>query len=193
MKSINSLEKPKDMEDLPTVFHQIIYSQEIPDSEKNINRMGSEGIQFVSAGTDTVANALHQITWYLANDPKTLQKLRDEVKSVQPDPTKPADLKTLEKLPYLSGVILEGLRLSLGTSTRNARAAPDRIIKYQDWDIPAGTPISIATWFVLYNEKIFPKPLEFQPERWVDPVERQRLDKYMVAFSKGTRMCVGIK
>ena len=38
-----------------------------------------------------------------------------------------------------------------------------------------------------------PDPEKFDPERWLDPQQRQRLDKYMVAFSKGTRICLGIK
>ena len=38
-----------------------------------------------------------------------------------------------------------------------------------------------------------PDPEKFDPERWTDTRERQRLDHYMVAFSKGTRICLGIK
>ena len=42
------------------------------------------------------------------------------------------------------------------------------------------------------NESIFPKPLEFIPERWLDRAERIRLEKYLVPFSKGSRQCLGI-
>lgn len=37
---------------------------------------------------------------------------------------------------------------------------------------------------------IFPDPHQFLPERWLDNKE---LDKYLVAFSRGPRMCLGIK
>lgn len=39
------------------------------------------------------------------------------------------------------------------------------------------------------DPRIFPSPLEFQPERWL---ENKGLDRYLVSFSKGSRQCVGI-
>ena len=38
------------------------------------------------------------------------------------------------------------------------------------------------------NPDIFPDPMEFKPEPWV---ENPRLDKYLLSFSKGSRICVG--
>lgn len=42
------------------------------------------------------------------------------------------------------------------------------------------------------NPDIFPNPDKFDPERWMDLTERHRLEKYLVAFSKGSRQCIGI-
>lgn len=39
---------------------------------------------------------------------------------------------------------------------------------------------------------IFPDPDKFDPQRWMDPGEARRLDKYFTAFSKGNRMCIGM-
>lgn len=39
------------------------------------------------------------------------------------------------------------------------------------------------------NEKIYPQPLEFQPERWIGIAQ---LDLCLVAFSRGPRGCVAI-
>ncbi|KAI4604035.1 hypothetical protein KJ359_000162 [Pestalotiopsis sp. 9143b] len=50
-------------------------------------------------------------------------------------------IKTLEQLPYLTAVIMEGLRLSPAIGSRMARISPDRDIIYGDWRIPAGTPV----------------------------------------------------
>lgn len=44
-----------------------------------------------------------------------------------------------------------------------------------------------------HNEDIFPDSHSFIPERWMDDKQRKYLDKYFVAFSKGSRQCVGIK
>ena len=42
------------------------------------------------------------------------------------------------------------------------------------------------------NPAIFPDPLRFSPERWLQP-DSAMLDRYLVAFSKGPRLCLGIK
>lgn len=44
---------------------------------------------------------------------------------------------------------------------------------------------------VLKDPEIFPEPFSFKPERWLD--KENRLDKYLVAFGKGSRGCIGIK
>lgn len=42
------------------------------------------------------------------------------------------------------------------------------------------------------NPDLFPDPMAFVPERWLHP-ESQKLENYLVPFSKGPRSCVGIK
>ena len=149
----------------PTVFHEIMSSQEIPPSEKSSYHMKYEAIQFVSAGTDTVSNTMHMITYHVIENPSILQRLRTEILTVQPDSTQPAKFSQLERLPYLTGVILEGLRLGYGVSTRLPRIAPDRVIKYKEWEIPPGTPVGMTTVLMHQNENIFPEPARFIPDR----------------------------
>ncbi len=44
------------------------------------------------------------------------------------------------------------------------------------------------------NPRIFPNPTVFDPERWIDAAkDGHRLDKYRVAFGKGSRQCLGMK
>lgn len=46
--------------------------------------------------------------------------------------------------------------------------------------------------FVHRHPDIFADPLTFNPDRWLGKESRE-LDNYLVAFSKGPRMCLGIK
>lgn len=44
------------------------------------------------------------------------------------------------------------------------------------------------------DPEIFPDPHAFDPERWMRAAAKgQRLDRYLVNFSKGSRMCLGLK
>ena len=148
-------------------------------------------MNFVSAGTETVGNTLRVLTYHLYTNPKILQTLREELRAARL--SDPPMLEQLERLPYLHAVITEGLRHSYGVSTRLARIAPDRVLKYADWDIPPGTPVGMTNFLIFRNEDIFPNPRQFVPERWIDPTERRRLEKYFQPFSRGTRNCLGLK
>lgn len=49
-------------------------------------------------------------------------------------------------------------------------------------------------WLLNRHPDIFPDPDAFRPERWLEADARgERLDRFLVTFSKGTRMCLGIK
>jgi cytochrome P450 len=41
------------------------------------------------------------------------------------------------------------------------------------------------------NETVFPEPHVYRPERWLED-KTGHLDKYLVSFCKGPRMCLGI-
>jgi cytochrome P450 len=88
-----------------------------------------------------------------------------------------------------------GLRLSYGVAQRSPRISPKEPLQYKDQVIPPGFPVSLDTVHMHHNEAIFPNSHEFSPERWVDENRKdteKRLDQYMVAFSRGTRQCIGI-
>lgn len=50
----------------------------------------------------------------------------------------------------------------------------------------------MTSLFIHHNEDIFPNSQSFVPERWMDAAQRKHLEKYLAAFSKGSRQCIGI-
>jgi hypothetical protein len=198
----------------PTIFHDLLTSS-LPESEKSTERLAEEAVLLVGAGkhffpkiksrnqgrsvnlvhllkgTHTAAWALSVATFYLLSQPSTLLALKAELSVAIPKPTNVIPLATLEKLPYLTGVIKEGLRLSYGESSRIPRISPDAPLQLNDWVIPAGTPVSMTSTLMHHDESVFPDSYAFKPERWVnDPTGH--LDRYMVAFTKGSRNCLGM-
>jgi cytochrome P450 len=48
--------------------------------------------------------------------------------------------------------------------------------------------------FVHRNPEIFPDPDRFDPERWIEGGQlNNKLTKYIVSFTRGSRICLGIK
>lgn len=112
----------------------------------------------------------------------------EEIKDINIETTPVSDF---EKLPYLNAVIKESLRLAYGVSLRLPRVSPDKEMVYEQWTIPKGTSVSMTTVLIHLNPGVFADPSAFRPERWLEDKDG-RLDKYMVAFGSGSRICLGI-
>ena len=83
---------------------------------------------------------------------------------------------------------------------RSPRVAPDRSLHYQNWTIPPGTVVSMTGYMTHINPAIFPAPKEFRPERWLKEgatatiglTAAGNLEKYLLPYGKGTRICLGM-
>ncbi|PIG81948.1 cytochrome P450 [Aspergillus arachidicola] len=165
----------------------------MPEHMRSAHRLMNEGFALVIGGTETTARSLALGAWHLFTREDIRNKLREELKQVMPTPDSQPTWNDLEKLPYMSGVISESLRLSTGIANRSSRVAPTEALVYKDYTIPPGTPVSETNYFTLMDPEIFPDPHAFDPERWIRAAAKgQRLDRYLVNFSKGSRMCVGL-
>ena len=149
------------------------------------------------------------MTFYLLTESHILNRLTQELQAAVEDPRQLPSWSSLEQLPYLCAVILEGLRLSYGVSARTPRVPVDEDLVYHglrtpamsdssdiiDYIIPRGTAIGMSSWIMHHNEAIFPNSTMFVPERWLDEKGQQRkdLEQYLLSFSKGSRQCLGMK
>lgn len=191
-----------------TVFGSLLQSG-LPPSEKSLQRMTEEGFSLFAAGTETVSWALTVITYHLLTKPAILEKLTAEISQVVDSSGQLPPWVVLEKLPYLGAVIHEGLRLSYGLASRTSRIATAEDLVYRgDWTpkgsqtstkaeyvIPRGYAIGMSSVITHHDESVFPDSHSFLPERWLDEKNQhiKQLDRALLAFSKGSRGCVGIK
>lgn len=125
-----------------TIFDEILNSN-LSDHEKRPERLLEESQNIAIAGTETTAWTLSVLTFHLLSNPDKLKKLRSELEKAIPDVgALLPPIKDLEQLPYLTAVISEGLRLSMGTSNRQFRIAPDEAMRFNDgkkeWVVPPG-------------------------------------------------------
>lgn len=81
--------------------------------------------------------------------------------------------------------------MSPSIATRSARIAPDRELVHGEWRIPAGTPVGMTSLLMHLDEMLYPEPLRFNPDRWLDGGAGAR--RTFAPFLKGTRMCIGMQ
>ncbi|KAL2406813.1 Cytochrome P450 monooxygenase sdnE [Exophiala dermatitidis] len=187
-----------------TIFHELLNSN-LPPAEKTDARLGDEAQLVIAAGLLTTYWALTVASYYIINDPHIHETLRRELeedarKAAQESQKHSSEYTykqyfaqltwhRLQTLPYLSGCVYEAVRLSTGVPGRNPRISQDRDLQYGPWTIPRGTPVSMYSMHVLMDETVFPNPHKFDPNRWID---NPGLERYFVAFGKGSRSCLGI-
>ncbi|OLN86891.1 Trichodiene oxygenase 2 [Colletotrichum chlorophyti] len=185
-----------------------LFDSDLPPEEKTTYRLTSEGAVMMIAGTETTSFTLTLITLYVLSNPRILEKLTRELRTVVKDPEHLPNWPTLEGLPYLGAVIAEGLRLAPGLASRTARIATEEDLVYRGkWAprgpgseaevnhfIPRGYAVGMSAMVTHLDERIFPGAREFAPERWLDMNGQRRrdLDKAFLPFSKGTRQCLGM-
>ncbi|KAJ0425639.1 putative benzoate 4-monooxygenase cytochrome P450 [Aspergillus carlsbadensis] len=176
-----------------TVLHELL-SSSLPPDEVKTPRLRDEAFSLMVAGSGTTAYTLRSTTYHIASNPSIRARLHAELASAIPDPTQPPSLGALEKLPYLTAVINEGLRLAEPVTHRLPRILPDKPLVYGSYTLPPGTTISMTGSFTHQDPSIFPNPQTFNPERWLagSEEERKQLETYLVPFDKGPRICLGM-
>ncbi|MCJ1457978.1 hypothetical protein MMC28_008347 [Mycoblastus sanguinarius] len=174
-----------------TIFYDILTNPQVGPEEKTTRHLMNEAQVLVAAGTVSTGHTLSTTTFHVLDNPEILCKLQDELKTVMPNADASPSWTQLERLPYLTAVIKEGLRIGYGFPHRMQRVSPDVALQFHDWTIPVGTPVSMSSLMIHDNPSIFPNPRTFDPERWLQP-STKRLEKYLVPFSRGSRQCAGM-
>ncbi|OGE49313.1 hypothetical protein PENARI_c022G08547 [Penicillium arizonense] len=160
---------------------------ESPDQELLVEQVFS----LVFAGIDTSSIALTSGFWHILSCPGVLRRLQEELRSTTPDIGDTYDWKKVRRLPYLSAVVKETMRISSPAPGRFPRVVPPEGVHHKSSFIPGGTTISSSIYLIHQNPNLFPEPEKFLPERWLAE-DSISLEKYIVAFSKGSRSCPGI-
>ena len=170
-----------------------LHGAAVPADEKSPAHIGDEIHSVFAAGTLTTSASLPLTTYMVLTQPSVLATLQAELAAAMPDPAVLPPVAALEKLPYLTAVVLEGLRVTDGVPHRLSRVAPDAALRYAGRVIPAGVPVSMSAAHVHRDPRCWGDDAAvFRPERWLPlDIKGAALQKYFVVFGKGSRSCLG--
>ena len=86
------------------------------------------------------------------------------------------------------------LRLSYGVAQRLPRTLPVALEYNSKYTIPPFVPFSQSAYIQHHSPQLFSNSHTFDPSRFLsekDTIDTQ-LERFLVPFSKGTRMCLGM-
>ncbi|OJI96369.1 hypothetical protein ASPVEDRAFT_78143 [Aspergillus versicolor CBS 583.65] len=174
-----------------TIFHQLL-QPDAAEAYPTVDDLADEATNVLGAAADSTGNALTIAAYNVVRNPTIYARVSAELQNVFPDPCSSMDFPTLEKLPYLTAVIKEALRLSFGVPGRVPRVVPYSGAEFNGHKVPLGTVVSMSAWMMHHNTNLFPNAEVFDPERWLDPTQAKMLERYLFAFGKGSRQCIGM-
>jgi cytochrome P450 len=94
-----------------TIFHNLLDPELIAGSNvPTVDDMAGEAFSMCVAASDTTGNALTTATYQLIRNTKIYGLVKGELRRAFPDPNQRFPYATLEKLPYLTGVVKEAQR-----------------------------------------------------------------------------------
>ncbi|MBL1198761.1 MAG: cytochrome P450 [Nostoc sp. GBBB01] len=136
------------------------------------------------AGHETTASALTWAFYWIDYLPEVRDKLLQELTTVAAN----TDLSTIAKLPYLTAVCQETLRIYPIAMNAFFRIVKNPI-EIMGYKLPKGTLIIPSIYLAHHREQVYPQPKQFKPERFL---ERQYSPYEYLPFGGGNRRCIGM-
>ena len=194
MIAINRLKNRLDgsSPDRTDILHKLIEAQSGSSVEETMQEVVPEMMTQLVAGTDTSANTLGAIAWFVAKTPGVQKRLQEELDAAIPAGTAVPLYQTVQSLPYLDIVVKETMRVhsmvGIGLPREVPTDGPGIHILGQYF--PPGTHLSVPPYTLHHSKEIWGDDAEeFKPERW-EKVTQQQKDAFF-PFQIGMRACFG--
>ncbi|XP_040988897.1 cytochrome P450 71A1-like [Juglans microcarpa x Juglans regia] len=141
------------------------------------------------AGTETTATAMEWAMAELVKNPGVMKKAQEEVRKVVGEKSK-VNEADLDQMEYLKCIVKETLRLHPPVMVTRSTSASAKLVGY---DIPPRTTILINTWAIQRDPKLWDRPEEFLPERFLNnSIDFKGHHDQFIPFGMGRRGCPGI-
>ncbi|KZT30484.1 cytochrome P450 [Neolentinus lepideus HHB14362 ss-1] len=160
-----------------------------PESEELIKDVAAIGY---AAGADTTVSAIWSFFLAMTVGPDLQRKAQDELDRVLGGSRLPV-FEDKPALPFIDCVVWECLRWNPVTPLGLAHYVTEDD-EYDGYFIRKGTTVLPNVWCMLHDEKHYPDPFEFNPERFANSDENKKAgvnDLPWEAFGFGRRMCPG--
>ncbi|KAL8938660.1 MAG: hypothetical protein Q9216_003780 [Gyalolechia sp. 2 TL-2023] len=155
--------------------------------DERIKNQADQSDANANRASDTAAMTMIYICYRLAKAPAQLEKLQKELDGLD----SLEDLRVLQALPHLNGIINKTLRLHPAVPTGGLRQTPESGITVSGRFIPGNTVICAPRYSLGRLESCFENAMEFIPERWYSKPWMIKNKNAFAPFALGPYHCIG--
>ncbi|KAK0234191.1 cytochrome P450 [Armillaria fumosa] len=174
----------------PSYVSENLTKIETSENTPHLEIIRDTAVAAFSAGTDTTVSAVLSAILAFLLYPEVQARAQAEVDAVIGHGTRLPNFDDRPQLPYIDAIVLETLRwnpvVPLGIAHRTMKEDV-----YRGYYIPAGTTVIGNAWAMLHDEKDYPNPLVFDPDRFIPQDGKETQPEPTVAFGFGRRICPG--
>lgn len=154
------------------------------DPPLSFEELRDELATLVMAGYETTNDTVVWASVLLATHPPIAERVATEADAAADR----SGLARLEALPYTHAVVREAMRLypAVWITSRDTTTE----VEFGGFRIPPGTTVTVSQWVTHRDERWFPDPLTFRPERWLPGTTAPPRGAYF-PFGLGARACIG--
>ncbi|HEY4899709.1 MAG TPA: cytochrome P450 [Terriglobales bacterium] len=169
------------------LLSDLLRAQDIDGSFMTDQQIRDEVMTMLLAGHETTALALSWAWFLLASHPDAQAKLQDEVDRVLTGRLPTA--ADVGQLTYTNDVVRETMRLYPPAWVITRMAAEQ--VEIGGYVVPAGSNVIVSPWVTHRDARFFPRPDQFDPERWSAEHEQPTPKFAYFPFGGGPRVCIG--
>jgi cytochrome P450 len=144
-------------------------------------------VSVTMAGSETAATAMTWLFYELARHPEIEERVRGEVLEVVGE--RDFEMADVGALPYNRRVLQELMRVRQPILVISRRAVRD--FPLGGGRVKAGTELFYSPYAVHRDPDLFPDPLRFDPDRWLDRLAAGLPKGAYTPFGAGPRHCIG--
>jgi cytochrome P450 len=165
-------------------------------SKMTDKQLRDEVMTIFLAGHETTANALTWTLYLLSWHPNIESKILDEIALLNYEKDNGdgnrgiITIEDLPKLKYVEKVLMESMRLYPPSWAIGRQAIKDYSIN-KKYTIPSGSVIIMSQYLMHHDDRYFPNPEKFNPDRWSLKFKTSIPRFSYFPFGGGPRSCIG--
>ncbi|MCJ1465999.1 Lanosterol 14-alpha-demethylase [Pseudocyphellaria aurata] len=172
----------RDSEDMLWNLMASVYKDGTPMPETEVAHLM---IGLLMAGQHSSSVTSSWIMLRLASQPEVMEELYQEQLRVFGDISTPLTFDDLEKLPLITHVIRETLRLHPPIHSIMRKVKNPLPVEGTDWVVPPSHVLLAAPGTISMSSEYFPNPEKWEPHRWEGLVDPEEAEKDKVDYGYG--------
>lgn len=157
------------------------------------NEIAAQCFVFFLAGFETSSTTMSCCLYELARHQDIQEQLRDHINEVLDRNGNQITYESLSEMSYLDQIINETLRLYPPLTILQRKVVKEYKVPGKDYTLIPGQMLFVPIFSMQRDEKYFPNPYDFNPERFNSSnIDKIKPFSYL-PFGEGPRQCIGVR